>query len=122
LLEDYVDVSEGKVTVCRDFAKGKCTRVLCKYYHIPIYSAATTANRTGGAAAIAAANQLLSPLAQPGQFLLASGAGHYHNLPSIDAATAALIFAARQQQQQQVAAAQFYQQRLSPVPSVTNDF
>jgi len=23
------------VTVCRDAAKGKCTRSMCKYYHIP---------------------------------------------------------------------------------------
>ena len=35
-LADYVEVTEGKVTVCRDAVKGKCTRPLCKYYHIPI--------------------------------------------------------------------------------------
>jgi muscleblind protein len=36
LLEEYVEVSEGKVTVCRDFAKGKCSRLMCKYYHVPV--------------------------------------------------------------------------------------
>ncbi|KAG8199798.1 hypothetical protein JTE90_000891 [Oedothorax gibbosus] len=35
LLEDYVEVVDGKVTVCRDAVKGKCGRPLCKYYHIP---------------------------------------------------------------------------------------
>ena len=25
-----------KVTVCRDAAKGKCSRPMCKYYHIPV--------------------------------------------------------------------------------------
>ena len=33
---DYVEVSDGRVTVCRDAAKGKCARPMCKYYHIPI--------------------------------------------------------------------------------------
>ncbi|KAG1655634.1 Muscleblind-like protein 1 [Nymphon striatum] len=36
LIEDYVEVTDGKVTVCRDAVKGKCTRPLCKYYHIPV--------------------------------------------------------------------------------------
>ena len=36
LVEEYVEVSEGKVTVCRDAVKGKCARPLCKYYHLPI--------------------------------------------------------------------------------------
>uniref|UniRef100_A0A4Q8K339 U64-Liphistoxin-Lsp1a_1 n=2 Tax=Liphistius TaxID=62150 RepID=A0A4Q8K339_9ARAC len=36
LLEDYVEVVDGKVTVCRDAVKGKCSRPLCKYYHIPL--------------------------------------------------------------------------------------
>ncbi|GFT81996.1 muscleblind-like protein 1 [Nephila pilipes] len=36
LLEDYVEVLDGKVTVCRDAVKGKCSRPLCKYYHIPL--------------------------------------------------------------------------------------
>lgn len=33
---DFVEVQEGKVTVCRDFAKGKCQRPFCKYYHVPV--------------------------------------------------------------------------------------
>uniref|UniRef100_A0A915JLY3 C3H1-type domain-containing protein n=1 Tax=Romanomermis culicivorax TaxID=13658 RepID=A0A915JLY3_ROMCU len=37
LYEEYVEVSDGKVTVCRDFAKGKCVRSTCKYYHIPLF-------------------------------------------------------------------------------------
>lgn len=36
LLEEYVEVTDGKVTVCRDSVKGKCRRQLCKYYHIPV--------------------------------------------------------------------------------------
>ncbi len=35
--------SEGKVTVCRDFAKGKCSRMLCKYYHVPLFHPSTAA-------------------------------------------------------------------------------
>jgi hypothetical protein len=30
-----VEVIDGKVVVCRDAAKSKCTRHQCKYYHIP---------------------------------------------------------------------------------------
>ncbi len=37
-VSDYVETHDGKVTVCRDFAKGKCTRVMCKYYHVPVLS------------------------------------------------------------------------------------
>ncbi|XP_023227461.1 muscleblind-like protein 1 isoform X3 [Centruroides sculpturatus] len=36
LVEDYVEVVDGKVTVCRDAMKGKCNRPLCKYYHVPL--------------------------------------------------------------------------------------
>ncbi|ELT96336.1 hypothetical protein CAPTEDRAFT_95909, partial [Capitella teleta] len=36
LVEEYVDVSDGRVTVCRDAVKGKCARPMCKYYHLPI--------------------------------------------------------------------------------------
>ncbi|OQR73662.1 muscleblind protein 3-like [Tropilaelaps mercedesae] len=32
----FVEVTEGRVAVCRDAAKGKCVRPLCKYYHIPL--------------------------------------------------------------------------------------
>jgi hypothetical protein len=39
-----VDVHDGKVTVCRDFAKGKCTRPMCKYYHVPLAGTATTSS------------------------------------------------------------------------------
>nr|CAI5860394.1 unnamed protein product [Callosobruchus analis] len=31
-----VEVVEGRVSVCRDFAKGQCRRSACKYYHIPV--------------------------------------------------------------------------------------
>jgi len=44
LLDDYVDVHDGKVTVCRDFAKGKCSRPMCKYYHVPLAGTATAAS------------------------------------------------------------------------------
>jgi hypothetical protein len=33
---DGVEVVEHRVAVCRDAAKGQCTRSTCKYYHIPI--------------------------------------------------------------------------------------
>ncbi|XP_063428675.1 muscleblind-like protein 3 isoform X5 [Mytilus trossulus] len=36
VLEEYVEVGDGKVTVCRDSVRGKCTRPMCKYYHIPV--------------------------------------------------------------------------------------
>ncbi|VDI82564.1 Hypothetical predicted protein [Mytilus galloprovincialis] len=36
VLEEYVEVVDGKVTVCRDSVRGKCTRPMCKYYHIPV--------------------------------------------------------------------------------------
>ncbi|KAL3215329.1 hypothetical protein MRX96_006597 [Rhipicephalus microplus] len=38
LVEEFVEVVEGKVTVCRDAAKGRCARPLCKYYHVPALS------------------------------------------------------------------------------------
>jgi hypothetical protein len=76
LLEDYVEVNEGKVTVCRDFAKGKCTRVMCKYYHVPILPGSLLLNR------------LMSPTAAAMQSVTAMTPTSYH-----------------QQQQQQYAAA-----------------
>ncbi|GFO48893.1 muscleblind-like protein 2 [Plakobranchus ocellatus] len=37
LSEDYVEVSNGSVTVCRDFAtRQTCKRSRCKFYHIPV--------------------------------------------------------------------------------------
>ncbi|XP_078612708.1 muscleblind-like protein 3 isoform X19 [Branchiostoma floridae x Branchiostoma japonicum] len=35
LVEDHVEVVDGKVTVCRDALKMKCARPMCKYYHVP---------------------------------------------------------------------------------------
>lgn len=32
-LTENVEVVDGKVTVCRDAVKGKCSRPNCKYYH-----------------------------------------------------------------------------------------
>jgi hypothetical protein len=31
-----VEVVDNHVTVCRDDVSGRCTRALCKYYHIPV--------------------------------------------------------------------------------------
>ncbi|XP_059177554.1 muscleblind-like protein 1, partial [Physella acuta] len=37
LSEDYVEVNNGQVTVCRDYAtRQTCKRSRCKYYHIPV--------------------------------------------------------------------------------------
>ncbi|XP_069104613.1 muscleblind-like protein isoform X10 [Argopecten irradians] len=36
IMEDYVEVKDGRAAVCRDAVRGKCTRAMCKYYHIPI--------------------------------------------------------------------------------------
>ncbi|VDP33855.1 unnamed protein product [Soboliphyme baturini] len=46
----YVEVShDNRVTICRDFAKGKCTRTACKYYHVPVISdGVAVANNNGG--------------------------------------------------------------------------
>ncbi|EFA04001.1 hypothetical protein TcasGA2_TC014150 [Tribolium castaneum] len=33
---DGVEVVENRVAVCRDAAKGQCSRSTCKYYHIPV--------------------------------------------------------------------------------------
>jgi len=38
LIDENVEVNQGRVTVCRDSAKGRCTRVPCKYYHIPLFA------------------------------------------------------------------------------------
>ncbi|CAH8459718.1 unnamed protein product [Schistosoma bovis] len=44
LVDENVEVNQGRVTVCRDAAKGRCTRIPCKYYHIPLF--AISANRS----------------------------------------------------------------------------
>ncbi|XP_060589009.1 muscleblind-like protein 1 isoform X18 [Ruditapes philippinarum] len=36
VIEDYVEVNDGRVIVCRDAVRGKCSRPTCKYYHIPV--------------------------------------------------------------------------------------
>ncbi|KAK6622794.1 hypothetical protein RUM43_008637 [Polyplax serrata] len=33
---DHVETIDGRVTVCRDAAKGSCFRPFCKFYHIPV--------------------------------------------------------------------------------------
>lgn len=33
---DGVEVVDQRVAVCRDAAKGQCSRSTCKYYHIPV--------------------------------------------------------------------------------------
>ncbi|KAL5966434.1 Muscleblind-like protein [Taenia solium] len=38
LIDENVEVNQGRVTVCRDAAKGRCSRVPCKYYHIPLFA------------------------------------------------------------------------------------
>lgn len=41
LTEGAVEVTNGRVTVCRDAVKGRCQRPgSCKYYHIPLFAAA----------------------------------------------------------------------------------
>ncbi|VDP67338.1 unnamed protein product [Echinostoma caproni] len=44
LVDENVEVNQGRVIVCRDAAKGRCTRVPCKYYHVPLH--AISANRS----------------------------------------------------------------------------
>ncbi|CAL8101901.1 unnamed protein product [Calicophoron daubneyi] len=44
LVDENVEINQGRVIVCRDAAKGRCTRVPCKYYHIPLF--AISANRS----------------------------------------------------------------------------
>ncbi|XP_052217361.1 muscleblind-like protein 1 isoform X23 [Dreissena polymorpha] len=36
IIEEYVEVNDGRVIVCRDAVRGKCSRPTCKYYHIPV--------------------------------------------------------------------------------------
>lgn len=65
---DYVEVHDGKVTVCRDAAKGKCQRYPCKYYHVPMLGgAAHVANLTSvlAANAFAADSLNMNLVAQP---------------------------------------------------------
>lgn len=53
---DKVEIVEGKVTLCRDAAKGKCMRTNCKYYHVPVTAtngilpATASANATAASA------------------------------------------------------------------------
>lgn len=35
-ITDHVEVTDMKVSVCRDAVKGRCGRGLCKYYHLPV--------------------------------------------------------------------------------------
>ncbi|XP_066267767.1 muscleblind-like protein 1 isoform X5 [Branchiostoma lanceolatum] len=44
LVEDHVEVVDGKVTVCRDALKMKCARPMCKYYHLPAGQTLPTAH------------------------------------------------------------------------------
>lgn len=32
-----IDNSDGMVTVCMDFMKGKCQREMCRYFHPPVH-------------------------------------------------------------------------------------
>ncbi|KAJ8030587.1 Muscleblind-like protein 3 [Holothuria leucospilota] len=56
VVEDKVEIVEGKVTLCRDAAKGKCMRTNCKYYHVPVTAtngilpATASANATAASA------------------------------------------------------------------------
>ncbi len=109
---EYVEAHDGKVTVCRDFAKGKCTRVMCKYYHVPILPGSALLSRllSPGASATAPAptgvsqrfgggggGDLQAVLAQPGasseQLLLGgahsqqAAAAHLYSLVSAAGAT-----------------------------------
>lgn len=57
------------MTVCRDFAKGKCTRVMCKYYHVPILPGSLLLNRlmSPTTAAIQSVTAMTPTLAQQQQ-------------------------------------------------------
>ncbi|VEL36984.1 unnamed protein product [Protopolystoma xenopodis] len=35
---ENVEVNQGRVVVCRDASKGRCSRIPCKYYHIPLFA------------------------------------------------------------------------------------
>ena len=35
-LLDHVEITDMRVTVCRDAVSGKCLRNACKFYHLPI--------------------------------------------------------------------------------------
>ncbi|VDL95613.1 unnamed protein product [Schistocephalus solidus] len=50
-----IDVNQGRVTVCRDAAKGRCTRVPCKYYHIPLFAISASRSLALNSALAAAA-------------------------------------------------------------------
>lgn len=111
---DYVEVNtEGKVTVCRDYAKGKCTRMMCKYYHVPVLPTSLIMNRmilSGGGSStagptlfdVSTANAAATFAALNSSNGLGPAAvsmnGYY---PVVDSSNAALFVAAVQQQQQQ---------------------
>jgi hypothetical protein len=119
-MEDYVEVNaDGKVTVCRDCAKGKCARNKCKFYHIPILATSTAAagdivGTMSGCPSIATGNGLLkqvqAPLlttAWPATATIIGGAQpqqvfvQQQAMPnSLDPGTLALLLAAAQRQQQ----------------------
>ncbi|XP_071797933.1 muscleblind-like protein 1 isoform X2 [Asterias amurensis] len=50
VMEDQVEIVEGKVTMCRDAVKGKCARANCKYYH----NASSSASNTNASTTVAA--------------------------------------------------------------------
>nr|VZH92743.1 unnamed protein product [Spirometra erinaceieuropaei] len=55
LIDENVEVNQGRVTVCRDAAKGRCTRVPCKYYHIPLFAISASRSLALNSALAAAA-------------------------------------------------------------------
>ncbi|VDO17017.1 unnamed protein product, partial [Rodentolepis nana] len=60
-----LEVNQGRVTVCRDAAKGRCSRQPCRYYHIPLQ--AISVNRSH------ALNSVLSTAAASMNHLTSSG-------------------------------------------------
>ncbi|KAL3315298.1 hypothetical protein Ciccas_006067 [Cichlidogyrus casuarinus] len=59
LVDDNVEVNQGRVTICRDAAKGRCSRTPCKYFHIP--PIAVTASRSLAIANNQTSSSFLSP-------------------------------------------------------------
>lgn len=57
LLVENVEVVDGKVTVCRDAVKGKCTRPNCKYYH-----PSSSSSSSGAASSKTSRQNLLGPV------------------------------------------------------------
>ena len=52
---DHVEITDMRVTVCRDAVSGKCLRNMCKFYHLPIFLP-PAANITGPTANVGAAS------------------------------------------------------------------